>query len=221
MDTYAEVKELDTKQIIEGICLDSRIGNHYNTPSFGYGGYCLPKDTCALHAQAADKGYEPKILGQVISVNAKRFSVMAEKITTGLRKDSIIGILGLSFKPDSDDVRDTPAARIISLLQEWGYTSLLAYDPAAMEGFAKQYPHLEVRMAESAGEVCREAEVIAILTAWEEFREPAAACTKPILDCRYMLTAEELGRPETEGKGMELQANTGGRLEWKRSNLLG
>lgn len=203
--------DIDVAKAFRILHMDKRWGGcqmtGYVYPGCGYGGYCLPKDTCALHAQAVAKGYEPGILGEVISVNAKRFSVMAEKITKGLGKDSAIGILGLSFKPDSDDVRDTPAARIIGLLQEWGYTNLLAYDPAAMEGFAKRYPQLPVKMAESAAQVCREADVIAILTAWEEFRESAADTEKPVIDCRYMLTAGEIrqaGRQGTEN------ADTGG-----------
>ncbi len=206
--------DIDVAKAFRILHMDKRWGGcnmtSYVYPGCGYGGYCLPKDTCALHAQAKAKGYEPNILGEVISLNAKRFSVIAEKITKGLTKDSTIGILGLSFKPDSDDVRDTPAAKIIGLLQEQGYTRVLAYDPAAMEVFQRQYPQLCVQMAESAGQVCREADRIAILTAWEEFRESVAACTNPIIDCRYMLTAEEIGIPGTEGHVAKSQATTGG-----------
>lgn len=186
--------DIDVAKAFRILHMDKRWGGcqmtSYVYPGCGYGGYCLPKDTCALHAQGVAKGYEAKILGQVISVNQKRSSVMANKITKAVTKDCTIGILGLSFKPDSDDVRDTPAARLIELLQEQGYRKLWAYDPAAMGAFADQYPHLKVRMAESAGQVCREADAIAILTAWEEFRECVSGLTKPIIDCRYMLTQE-------------------------------
>lgn len=206
--------DIDVAKAFRILHMDKRWGGcsmtSYVYPGCGYGGYCLPKDTCALHAQAVAKGYEPKILGEVISVNQKRFSVMAKTITKGLTKDSTIGILGLSFKPDSDDVRDTPAAKIIGLLQEQGYTKVLAYDPAAMEVFAGQYSHLKVRMAEGTQQVLREADVIAVLTAWEEFRESLSGTEKRVIDCRYMLTAEETGQSENGNKKNTAAGDIGG-----------
>ena len=128
--------------------MDKRWGNcnmkSYVYSGCGYGGYCLPKDTNAFFAQAKMKGYEAKILKNVIAVNDGRAEVIANKITRGLSKESNIGILGLSFKPDSDDVRDTPAAKVISKIMQKGYTNIYAYDPVAIEGFQKCYPNLNI-----------------------------------------------------------------------------
>ncbi len=160
----------------------------YVYPGCGYGGYCLPKDTAALLAAAKSKDYMPGILREVIQENDNRPKSIADKIAKGLPKEAPVGILGLAFKPGSDDVRDTPAAKIIAALRSLGYKNILAYDPEAAEGFCATYPALAVKVLPTARAVCESAQVVAIVTAWEEFRDvPALAADKPVLDCRYML----------------------------------
>ena len=187
LDTYAELNGLDSKQIIDGVCLDPRIGSHYNNPSFGYGGYCLPKDTCALLAQAQAKGCEAKILKEVIDTNDHRPVIIARQIAKGLSTDQTIGILGLSFKPLSDDVRDTAAYKIIKELNRMGYKNIVAYDPVANEEFASHYADVTLTYESSAKAVYEQSAVVAIVTAWEEFREVPSYGDKKICDCRYML----------------------------------
>ena len=160
----------------------------YVYPGCGYGGYCLPKDTNALFAQVKAKGYEPQILKNVIDVNEKRTNVIAEKITKALGQDSTIGILGLSFKPESDDVRDTPAYKIIELLNNRGYRDIVAYDPVAITEFQKNYPTLEVQYCDSMEAVYRKADVLVIVTAWQEFKNIKCLGSKKIIDCRYILS---------------------------------
>lgn len=159
----------------------------YVYPGCGYGGYCLPKDTCALLAQAQAKGCEAKILKEVIDTNDRRPVTIARQIAKGLSTDQTIGILGLSFKPLSDDVRDTAAYKIIKELNRMGYKNIVAYDPVANEEFASHYTDVTLTYESSAKAVYEQSAVVAIVTAWEEFREVPSYGDKKICDCRYML----------------------------------
>ena len=98
-----------------------------------------------------------------------------------------IGILGLSFKPGSDDVRDTPAVKIIQELKKLGYQDIIAYDPIAMNEFRQKYPDITIDYAESLAKAYDKSDVLAIVTAWEEFRITPSLGNKKIIDCRYML----------------------------------
>ena len=158
----------------------------YVYPGCGYGGYCLPKDTSAMFAQSRAKGFEPQILKNVIATNDNRPKNIARQIVKNLNKNSTVGILGLSFKPLSDDVRDTPALHIIREILAAGY-KIVAYDPAANEEFARRYPDVAIKILNSAREVYDAADVVAIVTAWEEFRSVPNFGGKKIVDCRYML----------------------------------
>lgn len=167
----------------------------YVYPGCGYGGYCLPKDTCAFYAQAAEKGFEAGILNQVIKTNAERPKRIAEKIAAALRDEKAesakdagsIGILGLSFKPGSDDVRDTPALKIIHALRQLGYENIIGYDPIAMEEFQRRYPDAGIHYADSLPDIYEQSDVLAVTTAWEEFRKVRDLGDKKVVDCRYML----------------------------------
>lgn len=183
---------IDVASAFHILHMDKRWGNcamtSYVHPGCGYGGYCLPKDTNALYALAHHLGYRAQILENVIKVNDDMPKLMVERIKKALNdnKPSAIGILGLSFKPDSDDVRDTPSAKIIKQLIAEGYGKIYAYDPVAMKEFEKQY-QLDVTYASTYLDVIKCADVIVILTAWKEFRDIRLHTDKPIVDCRYML----------------------------------
>ena len=163
----------------------------YLYPGCGYGGYCLPKDTNAFYAQSCAKGFEPQILKNVIATNDNRPAIIAKRIVKNLDKNEGIGILGLSFKPLSDDVRDTPAAHIIKEILAAGYKNIFAYDPVANKNFSKSYSALPIKILESARTVYNASKVIAIVTAWDEFKKVPTYGDKKIIDCRYILSRRD------------------------------
>lgn len=160
----------------------------YAYPGCGFGGYCLPKDTMAFIAQASAKGFEAGGLRRVLEVNQEiRAHTVAKTARLCSTKDSVIGILGLSFKPGSDDVRDTPVKYLIEGLLKAGYRRLVAYDPMAIAEFRKHYDY-PIEYAGSLPEVLNRAEVILLATAWPEFTAAASAISaKKLVDARFCL----------------------------------
>ncbi len=160
----------------------------YVYPGCGYGGYCLPKDTNALYSVAKSAGFDANILKNVIATNDNMPGFIAEKIirATGGDKQKKIGILGLSFKPGSDDVRDTPSAKIIRQLMAKGYTNICGYDPVAIGEFKRHYD-FQMDYTSSYERLVDQADVLIITTAWQEFKDVRIRTNKPVVDCRYML----------------------------------
>lgn len=183
---------IETAEAFRILHMDKRWGGatmaSYVYPGCGYGGYCLPKDTNALYAVARTAGFDAQILHHVIDTNDHMPVFIAQKIirTIGDDKEQRIGILGLSFKPDSDDVRDTPSAKIIKALIDAGYTNICGYDPVAIEEFKKYYP-LSIDYVTSYAEILEQAQSLVITTAWPEFADVRKRSEKPVVDCRYML----------------------------------
>jgi UDPglucose 6-dehydrogenase len=168
----------------------------YVYPGCGFGGYCLPKDTEAIYAQAKAKGFEPQGLKNVLLVNEKVKDFVADKLERELSKDSTIGILGLSFKPGSDDVRDTPALGIIQRLIERGFKKIVAYDPMAIESFRNSY-ELGIQYAKNLNEVAEMADCLVLLTAWDEFKErKTLLSSKKLYDFRYFIYGDALNKAE-------------------------
>ncbi len=160
----------DVLKVAEGMGLDRRISQEFLNAGIGYGGSCFPKDVDAFIHIAEKNGYDFSLLKAVKTVNDHQRELMLDKIRKVLWNipGKTVGILGLSFKPDTDDMRSAPSVFIINFLLEEG-AAVKAFDPAAMEKANKIFSN--VKFCQDAYQVAQGAEVLIILTEWNEFKE--------------------------------------------------
>jgi UDPglucose 6-dehydrogenase len=186
--------------VAKGIGLDGRIGNKFLHAGPGYGGSCFPKDTRALLQTARDHGVESRIVEAVDAVNTMRKRGMARKVVSALGgsvRGKRIGILGLTYKPNTDDMRDSPAIALITALTDQG-AIIQAYDPAGMREARKLMPDIGYR--DSAFEAARGADALVIVTEWDAFRGLDLARLKQVLaqpivvDLRNIYRIEDMRR---------------------------
>lgn len=163
---------------------EQNLMSSYVYPGCGYGGYCLPKDTQAMWYAGTQAGADMPLLHAVIQTNHHMPEKICDRLLEGAGPDVKIGILGLAFKPFTDDVRDTPAAKIIACLKERGISSVMGYDPLAEKEFLKYYTELDVNCPGNLQEVLEHCDRLAIVTAWPEFG-PLCGHEK-VWDFRYM-----------------------------------
>ena len=190
MSEVAErIGKIDTAEAFHILHMDRRWAGaemaSYVYPGCGYGGYCLPKDTKALYALANSIGLQLPLLGSVIQTNEQMPEVIAKRIMQRVSQEQQVGILGLSFKPGSNDVRDCTSAKVIRLLLEHGYRRIIAYDPIAIPEFQSCYP-LDIQYADSLDEICDRSDKLVILTGWPEFKAVKAGIPDKVLDYRYL-----------------------------------
>jgi UDPglucose 6-dehydrogenase len=156
----------DVTQVAQGIGLDSRIGNKFLQAGIGWGGSCFPKDVAALIHTADDYGYDAQLLKSAVEVNQNQKYLAIAKLQQSLKilKGKTIGLLGLTFKPDTDDLRDAPALDLISELIRLG-AKVKAYDPIITN------QNLEIILASSPEELATDCDALVLVTDWQEFLE--------------------------------------------------
>ncbi|MEP4377484.1 MAG: UDP-glucose/GDP-mannose dehydrogenase family protein [Alphaproteobacteria bacterium] len=186
----------DVQELAKGIGLDGRIGGKFLHPGPGYGGSCFPKDTEALVRSAQDAGAPVTIVEQVVAVNAERKEAMARKIIAacgGSVEGKTIAVLGLTFKPNTDDMRDSPSLIIVPRLMEAGAT-VRTFDPVGMDE-AKKLLEGPV-WCQDAYDAMDGADAVAILTEWNEFRGLDFRRMQSLLKAPIMVDLRNIYRPE-------------------------
>jgi len=162
----------DVMEVSNGMGYDSRIGPSFLNAGIGYGGSCFPKDVKALAFMAEEKGRHPQLLHSVMEINTDRRVMAVEQVKTLLGSEDLsgktIGMLGLSFKPNTDDMRDAPSVTIANLLIKDG-AAIRAFDPIAMEEAAKLIPGVE--MVDSPYKMAEGCDLLMVNTEWNEFRQ--------------------------------------------------
>jgi UDPglucose 6-dehydrogenase len=190
----------NVQQVARGIGLDKRIGAKFLNASPGYGGSCFPKDTTALVTTANQAGSPVTIVEAVVAANARRKKGLVERVEAILDADlkgKTVGILGLTFKPNTDDMRDAPSLDLIPALQAAG-AHVRAFDPEGMDEAGKLMPG--VAFGKGAYEVADGADVLVILTEWDQFRAldlgriKSVMRTPRIVDLRNIYVPEEMAR---------------------------
>ncbi len=190
-----EMANVDVKEVANGIGLDKRIGPHFLNAGIGYGGFCFPKDLDAFIKIAEELGYEFSLLKEVKRINddmRERFVKKAKDLLWNLREKKI-GVLGLAFKPNTDDMRFAPSIDIINRLVKEGVV-IKAYDPQAMENAKKVLP--PIIYCSSPYEVCEDAECLLILTEWDEFKNLDLKKAKEIMKLPIIIDGRNLFEPE-------------------------
>ena len=199
MAEVCEAADGDVGKLAEALAYDHRIGAAGLRPGLGFGGGCLPKDTRAFMTWATERGVGEAVsfLSQMDAINMRRRIRMVE-LTRELAGESLagraVGVLGLAFKPESDDIRDSPALEVATTLHDLG-ARVTAYDPAAMDRARQAHP--ELGYAHSVLEVATDADLLLLLTEWPEFRQAdpeiigKAVARRIVVDGRHALDPEQ------------------------------
>jgi UDPglucose 6-dehydrogenase len=189
----------DVEMVADGMGLDKRIGRLFLNAGAGYGGSCFPKDVAALRHMARSENYEPILLSAVMEVNKQQRKVILNKIKNimGTLEGRQIGILGIAFKPNTDDVRDAVSVDVMNALLEKG-CRIKAYDPVAAENAKKAVSG--VKYAKSAYDAAEGAECLVILTEWNEFKELDLKKVKKLMKKPAIVDGRNIYAPEAVRK---------------------
>ena len=198
MADFCEKAGADIREVAKGMGLDSRIGKKFLNPGPGYGGSCFPKDTNAMAQMGRKYGAHLNLIETTISKNDERKAEMGQRVIDALdnHKNGKIAVLGLAFKGGTDDCRESPSMEILAEILKHS-SNVCVYDPKAMDN-AKNMLGDKVCYAENEYEACKDADIMVILTEWEDFRHLDLAKAKSlmakarVMDLRNMLNADEV-----------------------------
>ena len=182
----------DAFSVLEGIGLDKRIGSEFLSPGPGWGGSCFPKDTAALIAIANDLGFEFVLMEATVRSNYRQKNSVAERavaLLDGSVLNKKIAVLGLTFKAGTDDLRDSPSLKIIEMLCDKG-AKITAYDPAIGVSISEKF-----QIATSIENACLEAELVLVLTEWDEFRDYDPICLENLVTQKIVLDTRSVVDP--------------------------
>ncbi len=184
----------DVEVVAQGMGLDSRIGPKFLHPGPGFGGSCFPKDTRAVAQLAHEKGQKFRIIDAVLEANEATKARMLDKIqdALGTSEGKTVAVLGLSFKPDTDDIRESPALPIVEGLEAAGAT-VRAYDPEAMPACREEYP--DVTYCDSPYDAADGADALVILTEWNQFRALELERLKKLLNQPLVIDLRNIYQP--------------------------
>ena len=197
MSDLCEKVGADVHDVAKGIGLDKRIGSKFLHPGPGYGGSCFPKDTLALVQTAKEYDSNLSIVETVVQYNKQRKSDMADKIIEAFNnncQNKKISILGLSFKPETDDMRDSPSLDIIPILKEKGF-DISVFDPVAMDEAKKLLKNIE--FSNNIEECLQDSDGLVILTEWNEFRSLSATRLKKVMKGNILIDLRNSLNPDS------------------------
>ena len=191
-----EVTGADVEKVRAGMAADSRIGNKFLYPGCGYGGSCFPKDVKALIRTGEENGYKMRVISAVEEVNEAQKKVVFEKLKAalGTLKGKTVALWGLSFKPETDDMREAPSVVIANLLLEAGAT-VRVYDPIAMDECKKRYLKERVYYSKDIFDAVTGADALALITEWKEFRVPAWDRVLELMKGRVVVDGRDIYTP--------------------------
>lgn len=185
----------DVEEVAAGMGMDKRIGRAFLDAGLGWGGSCFPKDVKALAHMAVLHGTQPQLLQAVMEINRnqRRRVIMKLRKALGSLDEKVVGVLGLSFKPNTDDIRDAPALEIIHLLQNEGAT-IRAYDPQAMQNAAQVLPR--ITLCKDPYEVAQGADVLLLAVEWNEFKQLDFERILPLMRTPILMDGRNQWDPE-------------------------
>jgi UDPglucose 6-dehydrogenase len=212
----------DVTCVADGMGMDKRIGSSFLQAGIGYGGSCFPKDTNALIQIAGNVDYEFKLLKSVVEVNTdQRFMIVSKlRESLGQLNGVSIGIWGLAFKPNTDDIREAPALEIVETLIQAGAIVKL-YDPIAMDKFKERVDHPNIMWCSSPQQAAEGSDAVCLLTDWEEFKKVDLVQLASILHKPVLIDGRNVfGEEQIQGSGLEYYSVGRPRMSgWNRDKV--